>query len=121
MREERPFLDVVVGDELKAAPLGKDGGFVVDGTIFEMESGARVDQIAMRDLHEIAGSEHGSVVGSQFEESVNGSSQMVNGHGIRGQSETAGGEQDGGERTGSDSLWRSARHIPFLISKTFDE
>jgi len=34
-------LDVVIGDEAKRSGLGKNGSFVVDGTIFEAERQAR--------------------------------------------------------------------------------
>ena len=45
MRKGRPFLNMVVGDEVEGAVLREDCGFIVNGAIFEIEEGVRSEAV----------------------------------------------------------------------------
>jgi hypothetical protein len=58
MREGRPFLDMVVGDELEVPSLRKDCSLIIDRAVFETEEQPGCNPITTDDLEEVAHRKH---------------------------------------------------------------
>src|SRR5579864_1485934 len=86
MRKCRSLLDQVIGNQVEVLTLGEDGGFILQGSIGEMEYKTSRYLVAARDLGEIAdcdllpvkGAEHEKTVGQAFlvaDRSIGGAGQ----------------------------------------------
>ena len=104
MREERPSLHVVIGDEPKGAALRKDCGFIVSGAVFEGEQRVRGDLVAVSHLHCVSRSEHAAVVGTQFEESVDRPLRLTDRDALRHSTRPPGAQQQREQRAESKGL-----------------
>jgi hypothetical protein len=49
-----PLLNAVIADELEGVALREYGGFIVNGSVFEMEEGFRGDAVAVDDLDDVS-------------------------------------------------------------------
>jgi hypothetical protein len=82
LREGRPFLDVVVGDELEVTALRKDCSFIINRAILETEEQARGNPIAPNHLDQIAYREHATSFCTKREEAVDAPFQVPHGYGL---------------------------------------
>lgn len=103
------FLDMMVGEEMEGVVLGVDGGLVVDGAIFVFEDGPGGDMVAVHDLGAVAVGDDVAAVGAQFEEAMEGSLDVVDGHGVS-LGRPADGEEKGDESTGPKTLGERKFH-----------
>jgi len=83
MLERRTLLNEVVADEPKTAVLREDGGFVMDGAVLEVEHHLGGHAIATDDLNDIAVSECVALQRAQYQEAVERSLRVANGHRLR--------------------------------------
>src|ERR1035438_9515325 len=95
MRKEGAFLNMVVGDQAKVAALGENGGFVVDGTIFEGKNRPRSDLVAADNLQTISRGQHAPIFGTHIEKAMNGSLYMTNRYGFGWRARLHGANQEG--------------------------
>jgi hypothetical protein len=103
------FLDMMVGEEMEGVVLGVDGGLVVDGAIFVFEDGPGGDMVTVHDLGAVAVGDDVATVGTQFEEAMEGSLDVVDGHGVS-LGGPADGEEEGDESTGPKTLGERKFH-----------
>jgi hypothetical protein len=77
------LLNVVVRDELEDAALRKDGRFIVNGSIGEVEGQLRRNVAAARHLNQVPISDNLAIVRAQFEKAVQSSHDMPDQNGSR--------------------------------------
>jgi hypothetical protein len=82
LREGRPFLYVVVGDELEVTALREDRGFIIDRAILETEEQAGGNPIAVDHLEEVADCKYLTLFRTQCEKAVDGPLDVAHGYGL---------------------------------------
>ncbi len=70
---------MVIADEAEGVFLGEDGGFVVDGAVFEAEDELSGDAGAVGGLDEFAVADDCAALGTDFEEAVQGALSLADG------------------------------------------
>ena len=109
LREGGTFLNMVVSDESEGTALGKDGSFVVDGAVFEVEGQLRGNLAAADNLYKIARCHDMAVFGTQLEKAMNGAPRIANGNGVCFGVQLPAADYEDDEGT----QWKAIRQIGF--------